>query len=270
MTDFVPLTPPGTNGSVYVKAHDIFSSGVGPGLGCVSNGKSVACSYQQSSNAVIDYDADGNVLWTSGSRLDSNAFGSAPLIQADGSVVIGDDHNLYKFSNTGAVVWSTPSPGGGPVSLVTTPNGAIVSVTHHARAGRCSQNNCQLTTTINNPGSGYRTASVIFGGGNCPGATATPAISDGQITAITITYQPPVCIVPPDIVIAGDGSNAVATAQLRTPTPIIVHDGNSGAMVSSVYLYSSGTGSPYYATIPVCQQRQLSQPDLCFDEPADG
>lgn len=72
MTDFVPIPPVGLNGSIYVKAKDTAHTGVGGGLACVSNGANVACSYRESIDALVYYDANGNVLWTSGTLLDTN------------------------------------------------------------------------------------------------------------------------------------------------------------------------------------------------------
>ena len=62
MTDFVAATPPGVNGSVYIKSSDQTNSGVSVGDGCVSNGARVVCSYRQSWNALVVYDGNGNTL----------------------------------------------------------------------------------------------------------------------------------------------------------------------------------------------------------------
>lgn len=249
MSDFVPRTPPGLTSGVYVKSRDTVRYGVGPGLGCVSNGANVACSYKESPDALVYYDATGNVLWTSGALLDSSTYSSAPIIQADGSVVIGDDQHIFKFNSDGSIAWSTPSAGGSPVSLITTPNGAIVAVTHLVGVNSCPQNNCILQVQVDNAGKNYTTASVTFTGGDCVGAIASPTISSGQITAITVTTQPSTCLVPPDVIIQGDGSGAVANTQLGTPTPVAVYDGVTGALVGSTFLYAGGTSGPYYQTI---------------------
>jgi hypothetical protein len=249
MNDYVPQPPLGLSGSVYVKSRDTASSGVALGLACVSNGTNLACAYKQSPNALVYYDASGNVLWTSGNLLDAHIDFSAPLIQTDGSVVIGDDQHIYKFNSDGTVAWSTPTPGGQPISLVTTPNGAIFSATAQVAANPCFQNNCQLAVTVNNAGSGYTTASVTFSGGYCPGAAATATLSGTSVKSIAVTTQGPNCIIPPDVVITGDGSGAVASAQLNSPSPIAVYDGVTGALAGTTYLYASGTSGPYFQTI---------------------
>jgi hypothetical protein len=249
MNDFVPQPPLGLSGSVYVKTRDTARSGVALGLACVSNGTNFACAYKDSPHALVYYDAEGNVLWTSGDLLNAHIDFSAPIIQTDGSVVIGDDQHIYKFNSDGTVAWSTPTPGGQPISLVTTPNGAIFSATAQVAANPCLQNNCQLAVTVNNGGRGYTSATVSFSGGNCPDAAATATVSGGRVSAITVSTQGRVCIIPPDVIITGDGSGALASAQLNTPTPLSVYSGFTGALVGSKYLYSSGTSGAYYQTI---------------------
>jgi hypothetical protein len=138
---------------------------------------------------VVYYDANGTVLWTSGNLLDDNTYKNTPIIQADGSVVIGDDLHLIKFNKDGTVAWSTSTPEGAPVSQVTTPNGAIFTATHPVAVNTCAQDSCNLLVTINNPGSQYTSATVTLTGGDCPGATASATVSGGQVTAITITTQ---------------------------------------------------------------------------------
>ena len=249
MSDFVPLTPPGLNGNVYVEAIDNAEAGVWGGLGCVSNGANVACSFRQSINALVYYGANGFVLWTSGDLLDDQTSKGAPIIQADGSVVIGDDQHIYAFNGDGTVAWSTPSPGGDPISLNTTPNGAIVSATAVKSIDPCPQNNCSLAFTITNQGSGYTAATVILSGGECPGAAASATISGGVVTAIKATTAGSPCIVAPDAIIQGDGTGAAASAGLVTSAPLAVYSGTTGALVGSMYLYQSGTSGPYYQTI---------------------
>lgn len=248
MTDFEPLTPIGLTGPVYVMNRDTSANGARLGLACTTNGTNFACSYRQYPAALVYYDADGHTLWNSGFLLDANIDFAAPLVQADGSVVIGDDLNIFKFNSNGTVAWSTPSPGGQPVSLITTPNGAIVSATDQVSVSVCWQNNCQLQFGLANNGSGYTTASVLLSGGDCPGAAATATVSNGMVTGLTLVTQGPSCIVPPDIVIQGDGVGAVAISQLIASTPVAVYNGTTGALVGSMYLYASGNSGPYYLT----------------------
>ena len=174
MTDYVPLTPLGMGGSVYVMNRDDARAGVGAGLACVSNGTNFACAYRVTPDGLVYYDADGNVLWTSGNLLDGHIDFSAPIIQADGSVVIADDQHIYKFNSDGTVAWSYLTPGGQPTSLVTTPNGAIFAATDLVQSDPCLQNNCQLAASISNGGNGYTYASVVFSGGECPGRRPPP------------------------------------------------------------------------------------------------
>jgi hypothetical protein len=249
MSDFVPLTPPGLNGNVYVEAIDNAEAGVWSGLGCVSNGTNAACSFRQSINALVYYGANGSLLWTSGDLLDDQTSKSAPIIQADGSVVIGDDQHIYKFNGDGTVAWSTPSPGGDPISLNTTPNGAIVSATAAKDIEPCSQNNCSLMFAITNQGSGYTTATVILSGGDCRGAAASATISGGAVTAIMATTAGSPCIIAPDVIIQGDGTGAAASANLETSAPLTVYSGTTGALVGSMFLYQSGTSGAYYQTV---------------------
>ena len=173
MTDFAPVTPPGLTGALSVVARDAARLGVLAALGCVSNGTNVACSYRESPDALVYYDADGKVLWTSGTLLDTNTFRNTPIIQTDGSVVIGDDLHTIKFNRDGTVAWSTPAPEGSPISQVTTPNGAIFTASHPISVDTCPQFTCSLLTQVNNGGRQYTKAAVTLTGGDCPGAAAT-------------------------------------------------------------------------------------------------
>jgi FG-GAP-like repeat/Cep192 domain 4/Abnormal spindle-like microcephaly-assoc'd, ASPM-SPD-2-Hydin/HYDIN/CFA65/VesB-like, Ig-like domain len=248
MTDYVPQAAFGLSGSVYVKNRDTSANGARLGLACTTNGTNFACSYKQYPAALVYYDGDGNILWDSGDLLDSNIDFAAPIVQADGSVVMADDQHIYKFNSNGTVAWSAATPGGQPTSLVTTPNGAIFAGTDQVQVNPCLQNNCKLGVMINNQGSNYTTASVSFSGGACPGAAASATVSNGKVTAVTVTSQGTSCIVPPDVLIQGDGYGAVATALLNSPTPVAVYDGNTGALVGSKFLYVNGSSGPYYLT----------------------
>ncbi len=247
MSDFSPQTPPGVTGGVYVKSNDSSNYGVSVGDGCVSNGARVACSYRQSWNAIVVYDGDGNILWGSAGLLDSHTFSGLPIIQADGSVVAGDDQHLYGFNPDGSVAWSTVTPGGTPIGLVPTPNGAIVTATASQQLSQCWQGNCALAFNITNGGTNYTTATVILAGGYCPGASATATITNGVITGIAASGALS-CFVAPDVLIMGDGTGASALAVLNAPSPVTVYSGFTGAVVGSSYLYQSGSSGPYYAT----------------------
>ncbi len=252
MTDFVAQTPPGLNSGVYVKSSDQWNFGVSAGDGCVSNGTHVACVYRQSWNAIVMYDGNGNTLWSSHDLLDNRTYSGMPILQADGSLIAGDDQHIYGFNPDGSVNWVTPSPGGTPIGLVPTPNGAIVAGTAGQQLTQCWQNNCALAFNVNYGGSGYTTASVTLAGGYCPGATATATVSGGAVTAVTATTQGPECSVAPDVVISGDGTGASASAVLVAAAPVAVYNGNPGAtgsLVGSMFLYQTGNSGPYYATV---------------------
>jgi len=248
MSDFVQQTPPGTDGNVYIKSSDPWNTGVSTGDGCISNGTYAACAYKQSWNALVVYDGNGNTVWGSGDLLDNQEFAGLPIMQADGSVVAADDQHIYKFNSDGSVAWSYPTPGGVPIGLVPTPNGAIVAGTAGRTLDQCWQDNCTLSFTINNGGTGYTSATVILAGGLCPGATATATISGGAVSNIVATSQGSSCIVAPDVVIVGDGTGASATGILSAAAPVSVYSGLTGALVGSTYLYQTGDSGPYYQT----------------------
>lgn len=129
MSDLVRLQPP-LGPTPVIIAHDPLPTGSGLGLGCVSNGRTVACSYNSpSGDTVIAYDAQGTRLWTSGALLNSSASASAPMINATGGVIAADDAHVIRFTARGAVVWDTLTPGGIPLSPVTTASGAIILAT---------------------------------------------------------------------------------------------------------------------------------------------
>jgi hypothetical protein len=90
-----------TSGGPPSMANQKKGPGVGAGLGCVSNGKYVACSNKTAAgqqNAVVLYDGNGKLVWGSCNYLGINTWGSAPIIQSDNSVIIGDELNIYQFT----------------------------------------------------------------------------------------------------------------------------------------------------------------------------
>ena len=252
MTDYVAQQPPGISGNVYVKTSDEWNSGVSSGDGCVSNGKYVACAYKQSWNAIVVYDGNGNIIWASGALLDEHTFAGMPIIESDGSLIAGDDQHVYGFNPDGSVAWATASPGGSPIGLVPTQNGAIVAATAGQQLDECWQNNCTLGFIVNNGGTGYTTATVSLSGGYCPGASASATIVNGAITSVTTTTQGTPCQVIPDVIVMGDGVGASVSATLLGAAPVSVYSGgpsNTGALIGSTYLYQYGNSGPYYATI---------------------
>ena len=265
MSDFVPLTPPGIGQSVYVRNTDTTQNGVSVGDGCISNGTYVACAFRQSWNALVIYDGDGNFVWGSGALLDNHNYAGMPIMQADGSVVAGDDQHIYEFNSDGSVAWVTPSPGGVPVGLVPTPNGAIFTGTAPQQITQCWQANCTLGFTVLSGGSGYSSANVVLAGGDCPGATATATISGGAITAVTATSQGSDCDVAPDVIIEGNGSGASVSAAFTDAAPAAVYNGTTGTLVGSTYLYPTGsTSGPYYETINTACVNNGSYPNRVY------
>jgi hypothetical protein len=264
MTDFSPVTPPGIGAGISVIARDTQRLGVAGALGCVSNGTNMACAYRESPDALVYYDANGNVLWTSGNLLDDNTYRNTPIIQADGSVVIGDDLNTIKFNQDGSVAWKTPTLGGSPISQVTTPNGALFIATHPVGVNACPQDNCDLLVTVNNPGNRYTRAAVTLSGGDCPGAAARATVSGGQVTAIALTKQGSNCLIAPDVIVTGDGIDAQATAQLVALAPVAAYNSTTGALAGTMFLYASGTSGPYYETSNVPCVNNGSYPNRVY------
>jgi hypothetical protein len=244
--------------------------GVGSGLGCVSNGTYAACSYKvpfpQTLPALVAYTYSGLSWSDSNLLLDGNTWGSAPIIDAAGNVVIGDDRHIVKFSNTGIPLWTVHSPGGGPVSLVTTPNGAIFSATRQW-LNVCEKNSnavdCTLTANIATGagGTGYSVGDVVqFADiAYCPYVTGTvSSVLNGAITGLSLNQGIP-CIVAPTISGIAGGAGARITLLLEVPAPVAVYAENllgDGFLVSGqgYYLSQSGTPSsspaePYYSTV---------------------
>ncbi|HXM40885.1 MAG TPA: hypothetical protein VN924_06510 [Bryobacteraceae bacterium] len=163
------------------------SAGVGAGLGCVSNGTYAACSYKTSTaypSALVYYNADGSVAWKSApADLDSNTWGSAPLIQSDGSVVIGDDVNIIKYNSDGTKAWTVSPPlgSGPPVSLVTTPAGSLVSATRLVSGSTTITSTPIAVYTATGGGGEELKASLVLAG---PGSSFyetvnTPCVNNG-------------------------------------------------------------------------------------------
>ena len=264
MTDFAPQTPPGIDGNVYVKSIDSWNIGVAAGDGCISNGTYAACAYKQSWNALVVYDGNGNTVWGSRDLLDDQTFSGLPIMQADGSVVAADDQHIYKFNPDGSIAWSYPTPGGIPIGLVPTPNGAIVAGTGARTLDECWQNNCTLSFTVNNGGKGYTSATVLLGGGFCPGAAATATVNGGTVTNVVATTQGPNCVVAPDVIIIGDGIGASASGVLNAAAPLSVYNGYTGAIVGSTFLYQSGNSGPYYGTANTACVNNGSYPNRIY------
>lgn len=82
---------------------------------------------------------------------------------------------------------------------------------------------------VTNVGSGYTTASVDITSDTGSGATATPVIVDGKINSITVTnggigYKDAV------ITITGNGTNATATAVIKTNIDVVDSYGDNNSL----------------------------------------
>jgi hypothetical protein len=131
MSDNVQMAAPATARWAW---SDATAASDQQGLGCSSNGTIAVCTSGDRSGAhagpyLRAYDASGHVLWTSATSLDSWAWTSVPMVASDGGVVAADDQRLVRFSPQGQVVWSTPTPGGEPISPTHTADGTIVLAT---------------------------------------------------------------------------------------------------------------------------------------------
>jgi hypothetical protein len=128
MSDGAGAPAPGPGAAVAWRA-DV-AKGSRSGLGCASNGIVAACTFNdESGDNVVAYDYHGRRLWSSGTLLNHTAWGSAPMVAVDGSVIAVDDSRIVRFDPNGAVAWDTPTPGGRPTSPVPTENGLLVSAT---------------------------------------------------------------------------------------------------------------------------------------------
>lgn len=82
------------------------------------------------------FNRDGTMLWetppqTSFADFDSGAIGSAPLIDIDGDVYVGDADQFWAFHPNGTVKWVVPFPtfGFGFVTAIFTPDGFVGGIT---------------------------------------------------------------------------------------------------------------------------------------------
>jgi len=116
------------SGNVSVTVWDTLPPGSRRGLGVSSNGNIIAASYAGSPGLVV-YSQDGVRLWDSGSVLDGKSYASAPVVGADGSVIMADDRYVVFFNPDGSVFAQTRTPGGMPISPVITDNGVVVIAT---------------------------------------------------------------------------------------------------------------------------------------------
>ncbi len=86
----------------------------------------------QDTLVVFDY-AGGDTLpvrkWSSGSTLSCFSWTSVPILGADGGVIQADEKKIVRFGPHGGILWSTPTPGGIPISPVPVGGHTILSAT---------------------------------------------------------------------------------------------------------------------------------------------
>ena len=120
MSDNVGLLSPTVAREIRV---DRSSAGAVGGLGCVSNGRLVACTGNADpslqSNLTV-YDADGNQVWDDGGLLGATAWYSAAMISDSNQVIAADQRRLLRADPlTGTIVWQSLKPDDGtPISPV--------------------------------------------------------------------------------------------------------------------------------------------------------
>lgn len=99
------------------------SAGAVGGLGCVSNTRLVACTGSADpallSNLSV-YDADGNLVWEDGGRLNATAWYGAAMISDNDQVIAADQRRLLRADpRTGTILWQSDKPDDGtPISPV--------------------------------------------------------------------------------------------------------------------------------------------------------
>jgi hypothetical protein len=96
--------------------------------------------------------------------------------------------------------------------------------------------NSVIAAVVQNGGSGYTAATVIFEGGGGFGATGTVTVSGGQVTGITITNGGEGYIAAPVPSISGDGTGAYGLSYIDNVAPIVdLAISNDGGYVFSNY-----------------------------------
>jgi hypothetical protein len=81
------------------------------GLGCVSNGDSAACAVTATDNNIQVFNhTDGALKFTSGDKLNSWVWTSAPIIDTHGSVIAADSKKIIRWDPNGNIVWETDLP----------------------------------------------------------------------------------------------------------------------------------------------------------------
>jgi outer membrane protein assembly factor BamB len=131
MADLVRVEAPRSIGSAW---HDSSAATSSQGLGCSANGKIAVCtsgdySAGRTQPYLKAYNGAGKILWDSGTSLNAWAWTSAAMVDKKGGVIAADDSALVRFGPGGRVRWSTPTPGGAPISPTQVENGTVVLAT---------------------------------------------------------------------------------------------------------------------------------------------
>lgn len=151
MSDLADELPPPAAGATLIANDPALSTGGEPmgsaiGAGCSTNGTVAACALGelpespetecnpewQDTLVMFDY-AGGDTLpvrkWSSGAILSCFSWTSVPLLGEDGGVIQADETRIVRFGPEGGLLWSAPTPGGIPISLVAVGDSTILSGT---------------------------------------------------------------------------------------------------------------------------------------------
>ncbi|MBA3944330.1 MAG: PQQ-like beta-propeller repeat protein [Herpetosiphonaceae bacterium] len=116
---------------VHAYWHDTTVTGSNIGLGCSSNSSIAVCTLLPNSTATTTlkaYTASGSSPWSS-TLLNNTAPYSAPMVNADGSVIAADSEKVFRLNPDGSPAWITNTPGGIPISPTTTGDNSIILAT---------------------------------------------------------------------------------------------------------------------------------------------
>jgi hypothetical protein len=178
----VRLPPP--RGLAFAQWHDPDAGGSQYGLGCSSNGTVAICTFANSSDGppnVKAYSIDGVQLWSS-PLLNKSAADSAPIVDPSGGAIVADSASVVRYDASGAVLWTTATPGGTPISPNITDNGAVVLATFN---GPVSTYDLASGAPL---GILWLTETLVVDGQSVPGffdTINTPAVSGNRVYVST-------------------------------------------------------------------------------------
>jgi hypothetical protein len=106
-----------------------------------------------------------------------------------------------------------------------------------------------VSVTLNNPGAGYRTATVAFSGGGGTGATGNVSVANGVVTAINIANKGSGYTSPPTVTVSAPNPiTAVANATVTNGTITAFGVSNKGGGYTAVPTVTVGAPNPSNAT----------------------